>query len=184
MHKLSFSVRPASRDDLPLVAEIEKTANTPPWSEAAFTAELEKKHAHFWVVTDNETDSILYAYIVFSFPGDFAHIQTLGVHSEHRRKKIGEYLLRQVIRFLLKKGAEKVVLELRKSNTSALKLYQSLGFIIVHTAKSAYPDGEDGYSMSCQLQSEEMLKAFHSDPDAAEEEFEADDDVRSKKNLN
>jgi ribosomal protein S18 acetylase RimI-like enzyme len=39
----------------------------------------------------------------------------------------------------------------RKSNASAIALYQGLGFVITHVRKGFYSDGEDAYQMARYL---------------------------------
>lgn len=147
MKKLSFSPRPASLEDVEKVAEIEAASIPGPWSKESFAAELEKRHSHFWVVTDDETDQEVLAYIVFSFPAEQAHIQTIAVHPKCRRQGLAKFLLRKVVSFVMQNDGESLVLEVRKSNQAAIQLYQNLGFVIIHAMKSFYPDGEDAYSM-------------------------------------
>lgn len=139
--------RPASEDDLDQVTAIEAYSNRPAWTKAAFSAELSKKHSNFWVLTDDETDNIVHAFVVFSFPSEQAHVQTLAVSKTSRRKGYAALLMRAVINYILRKGGESVVLEVRKSNAAAIALYQQLGFVIIHTTKKFYPDGEDAYSL-------------------------------------
>jgi len=147
MKKFPYSPRPASVDDLDQVAEIEKRSIVPPWTRAAFAAELDKKHGKFWVLTDDDTDDTVVAYAVFSFPAEQAHLVTFAVHPDFRRQGLGLYLLRRLIHYVLRKGGESVVLEVRKGNATAVGLYQSLGFVVLHTIPKFYPDGEDAYSM-------------------------------------
>ncbi len=143
--KLPYSIRAASTDDLAQVAEIESKAIRPPWSESAFQQELQKEYANFWVVTDDETDSIIMAYVVFSFPAEQAHLQTIAVHPDYRRKGLASLLIRKIISYVMKKNGESVILEVRKSNQDAIQLYQNLGFIVIRTIPGFYPDGEDGF---------------------------------------
>jgi ribosomal-protein-alanine N-acetyltransferase len=60
-------------------------------------------------------------------------------------------LLRRLIQYVMRKGGESVVLEVRKGNATAVGLYQGLGFVILHTVPKFYPDGEDAYSMLFKL---------------------------------
>lgn len=147
MRKLHYSTRPATEDDLDQVVEIEQKSITPPWTRAAFAAELDKKTSRFWVITDDETDQKVMAYAVFSFPAEQAHIVTFAVSPQFRRAGIGLYLLRRLIHYVMRKNGESIVLEVRKGNTAAVHLYQSLGFMVIHTMPRFYPDGEDAYSM-------------------------------------
>lgn len=147
MKKFPYSTRPASEDDLDQVAAIEALSIRPPWSRAAFAAEIGKPTGRFWVLTDDETDAIVTAYAVFSFPADQAHLVTFAVHPDFRRKGLGVYLIRRLIHYVMRRGGNSVVLEVRKNNAAAVQLYQSLGFVVIHTVPRFYPDGEDAYSM-------------------------------------
>lgn len=153
---MSWSIRPASEDDLKAVAAIEKYSNSPPWSESAFRSELGKKHSHFWVLTDDETDSVVAGYVVFSFPAEQAHIQTLAVSRDRRGLGLAKKILRAVISFVMRQKGESIALEVRKSNKAAIQLYQSLDFMIVHTVKHGYPDGEDAYSLVYRVEREKL----------------------------
>lgn len=141
------SPRPACQDDLEQVVKIESYSNKPAWTNSAFAAELEKKGSFFWVLTDDETDEKIFGYLVFSFLGEQAHIQTLAVERESRRKGFGVRMLRFMINFILRKGGDSIYLEVRKSNTAAIALYQQLGFVILRTVKGLYGDGEDAFAM-------------------------------------
>lgn len=170
---MSYSVRPASEDDLEQVAQLEAKSIRPPWSIEAFRQELNKKFQNFWVVTDDETDAQVYAYAVFSFPAEQAHLQTFAVDPKLKRRGIGSYLVRQMINYVMRKQGESIVLEVRKSNSAAIALYQKLGFTVIHTMK--YPDGEDGYSMIYMTERNRLT----GDPDV---DFDTED--HGKQNLN
>ena len=160
---MKFTARPASVDDLDAVALLEKKSVRPPWSKDAFAKELEKPHSQFWVLTDDETDSIVLGYLVFSFPAEQAHLQTFAISPEQKRQGHGTYLLRQMINFVMRNKGESIVLEVRKGNEAAIKLYQKLGFTVIHTMKSFYPDGEDGYSMIYMTDRSKIGLDFDSD---------------------
>ncbi len=178
MRRLNYSLRPAAEDDIPQVVEIEARSNRPAWSAQAFQNELVKPHAHFWVVTDNETDSKVLAYTVFALPADQAHIQTVAVHPEHRRHQLGTHLVRQIISFAMRQEAESLILEVRKGNEPAVKLYQNMGFVVIRTVPKFYPDGEDAYVMVYKTEREKLT----GDPDV---DFDTDEDLaRGKQNLN
>lgn len=147
MRRLAYSPRPATEDDLAQVVDIEQKSIVPPWTRAAFAAELEKKTSRFWVVTDDASDEKVLAYAVFHFPGDQAHLVTFAVHPEFRRGGLGGYLIRRLLHYVIRRGGASVVLEVRKGNAAAIHLYQSLGFVVIHTIPRFYPDGEDAFSM-------------------------------------
>ena len=79
---------------------------------------------------------------------DEAHISTIAVHPDWRGKKLGELLVWSMIRQAIRRGATKVTLEVRVSNTVAQNLYTKYDFKIVGTRRGYYrSDGEDAYTM-------------------------------------
>ena len=178
----NLSPRPATLDDLPQVLKINQTVD-PPWSETSFRQEIDKKHSGFWVITDDETDSHVLAYAVFSYPAEQAHLQTFAVHPEFRRRRLALGLLRKMIQFLGKKAVTSMVLEVKRTNIPAVKLYQSMGFIIIHTMPRFYADGEAAYSMIYHFDSEttssEIVDAEFEDVESTD----VPDKTRNKKNL-
>jgi ribosomal-protein-alanine N-acetyltransferase len=146
-----FSIRPASEDDLSKVVELEKQSYPLPWTEAAFKGEMTKEYSRFLVLTDDETDSILAAYIVYWLTADECHVLNVTVHREWRGLGLGARMVRQAIQEALRSKAARVFLEVRKSNHAAVGLYQKLGFYIDHIKPRFYENGEDGYFMVLNL---------------------------------
>jgi ribosomal-protein-alanine acetyltransferase len=178
--RIKVSPRPATEEDLEKVAGIEKALIQPPWNLDAFRAEIGKKHSEFWVLTDDETDSKIFAYIVFSFPAEQAHIQTFAVNPEYSRQGHGKHMLRFVISYVMRNNGESIALEVRKSNKAAVQLYQDTGFIIIHTVKNSYPDGEDAYSMIYKTDRKKLTGESDEDFDVNE----GDGIARRKADLN
>lgn len=96
-----------------------------------------------------ELDGKIVGYVVGVTRSDrYGHIVSLCVHPEYRRKRVGTKLieyLEKAFRELF--GICMYRLEVRVSNTEAINLYKKLGYRIVNTIKSYYPDGEDALLM-------------------------------------
>lgn len=75
------------------------------------------------------------------------HITTIGVAPEHRRRGLAERLLSHLDEVLRERSIDSAVLEVRASNTTAQRLYQSCGFTVLQRLSSYYTDGEDGFLM-------------------------------------
>jgi len=84
-------------------------------------------------------------------PNGAAHITTVGVAPEHRRRGIARMLIQHVDRSLRSKGVSTVVLEVRISNLAAQNLYTSNGYYVAQRMTSYYSNGEDGYLMMKSL---------------------------------
>lgn len=74
---------------------------------------------------------------------DEAHVTTLAVRPEHRRRGFGELLLVQLYDTALEMNARWLTLEVRLSNTSAQELYRKYGFRDAGTRRRYYSDNNE-----------------------------------------
>jgi ribosomal-protein-alanine N-acetyltransferase len=109
-------------------------------------------------MTDEETDSIVGAYVVFWEMGDELQILNVAVDLPYRGLGLAQKLIRKVVDLGLKKGSKRVVLDVRKSNNAAIQLYQKLGFTIQTVRKAFYSNSEDAYGMILDLTVEKVLE--------------------------
>jgi [ribosomal protein S18]-alanine N-acetyltransferase len=79
------------------------------------------------------------------------HVVSVAVLEEHRGKSIGKALMIEGINGAMYRKADEIYLEVRISNTSAIKMYQKLHFEIKSKLRSYYRDGEDAYLMALEL---------------------------------
>lgn len=84
-------------------------------------------------------------YIITCIEGASAHVISIAVKREARRRGIGSALLCTALNLLGK--VKRVYLEVRVSNREALNLYKKAGFKITEVLRNYYSDGEDGYRM-------------------------------------
>ena len=90
-------------------------------------------------------------YIALMDLGRDAKIISFAVKKEFRRQGIGSKLLRSAIERCKQKGKERILLEVRVSNTVAQRLYKKNGFKIIDVIPNYYNDGEDAYLMALDL---------------------------------
>ncbi len=76
-----------------------------------------------------------------------AHITTIGVAPEHRRRRIAVRLLERIEESLRNRDIGTVMLEVRVSNTDAQDLYRRSGFMVVQRVGKYYNNGEDCFLM-------------------------------------
>lgn len=149
-----FSIRPATEEDLPKIAEIESRVHSAPWDLSHFREELTKPYSHFYVMTDDDTDEIIVGYIIFWMmggEGSSSEILNVVVDFPYRGLGMAKKLMLRAISTSVHAGAKRMILDVRKSNMSAIQLYQSLRFSITHVRKSFYSNGEDAYGMLLSL---------------------------------
>ena len=77
---------------------------------------------------------------------DDAHLTTLGVAPEARRRHLGTRLLLALVERALDSGSRHLTLEVRASNTNAQRLYERFGFAEVGK-RHGYYRGEDAVVM-------------------------------------
>ncbi len=147
----SRSIRPATPDDLDGILAIEGRAHLAPWTRANFEGEFQKPYSTTWVLTDDETDSVIFGYATFWVMGDSVEILNIAIDDPHRGLGFAKLILQHVIREGVKQEAKLLILDVRKSNLPAVGLYQRAGFDITQYRKAFYSNGEDAYHMTLAL---------------------------------
>lgn len=108
-----------------------------------------------YVFIDNNE---ILGYIITCKDDDSAHIISIAVKRKARRRGIGSALLCTALRLLERGEVKKVYLEVRVSNSDAIRLYEKAGFKIVETLEGYYGDGEAGYRM--EITDRKIAKEF------------------------
>jgi [ribosomal protein S18]-alanine N-acetyltransferase len=137
--------------DLDEVMAIERTSFRHPWSSNFFLEELQVACARSILAQLNEK---IVGYVLFWLLPETVDIHNIAVHSEFRRRRIGQALLQQVLEQARSRHSSRVTLEVRVSNIAAQKLYESVGFVSQGLRKGYYSDdGEDAVIMTLELAS-------------------------------
>lgn len=116
--------RPMTEDDLDKVAKLEKSIFSTPWSKDNFLESLGKNYSHFFVA---QMDEVVGYCGIHNLGGD-GEITNVAVAPSHRGKKVAYEMLKFAMKETEKKGVEAFTLEVRISNTPAIRLYEKLGF--------------------------------------------------------
>ena len=124
------------------VLEVERRAYPFPWSENIFRDCLKAGYSA-WVLC--ETDGTIGGYALMSMAVDEAHVLNLCVDPQHQRNGYGHKMLKHLMKLARAAQATIVLLEVRKSNRAALRLYESMVFQRLGVRKSYYPavDGRE-----------------------------------------
>ena len=85
------------------------------------------------------TQEIIIGYVKIWKVLQESHIEQIGVIEKFRGQGIGEKLLLLSLRHCSENGINKMLLECRKSNTSAINLYKKYLFTVVSIRKNYYP---------------------------------------------
>ncbi len=129
-------IRTMTYADLKPVMEIEVKAYEHPWTIGIFRDCLRVGYS-CWVLTE---DDVIIGYGIVMLAAGEAHILNLCVNSDYQRKGLGRNLLNYMTKKAALSGIDMILLEVRRSNQSAINLYQSEGFHELGVRHNYYPD--------------------------------------------
>ena len=138
-------------EDLDEVLEIEKACFIDPWKRLAFENALDSRFSRC-LVARGEGGRIA-GYAVYWLAGPECHILNIAVHPEMRRRGVGSQIMDRILEDARRFECEEVVLEVRRSNLPAIKLYRKFGFVPILIRRRYYSDNEDAIVMSLNLAS-------------------------------
>ena len=132
-------------DDVTAAAELDRQCfgERDAWSCEDFFFAAKYPYCDFFVA---ELNGKIVACAGVEFFQDGAEIQSLAVAPKCRGQGIGTYLLMMLIDAVKRRGLKTIILEVRPSNTAAIKLYENFGFQVVDRLKNFYLD-EDALIM-------------------------------------
>jgi ribosomal-protein-alanine N-acetyltransferase len=131
----AVKIREMSPDDVTVIAKIERTCYTMPWSETSFLSEIYSRRS---ITRVAEINGKIIAYICTKQVADEGHLMNLTVHSDYRRRGIAKMLFCDAVKDLRMSGCRFLYLEVRMSNISARIMYEKLNFKVVGTRKDYY----------------------------------------------
>ena len=122
-----MNIRKMKDTDIAAVSRIEKLTHIQPWSENVLT---DCYHSDYLclVAEENDYQKELKGYIILSQVLDEAHLLNLCVSLKYQGFGLGRELTARGIKEVVKRGARKMFLEVRRSNMRAIRLYESFGF--------------------------------------------------------
>jgi [ribosomal protein S18]-alanine N-acetyltransferase len=133
--------RPMREEDIPVICEIEVESFATPWTSGAFHNELNNNQFAQYLVM--EVGGRIAGYGGMWLIMEEAHITNIAVREAYRGRKLGERLLREMMRNARLFGALRMTLEVRPSNTVAQNLYEKLGFYSVGIRRGYYTDNKE-----------------------------------------
>ncbi len=144
------SLRALRGSDLNAVMAIELRGYPFPWTRGIFIDCLRAGYPGLAM----ERDGLLVGYGVLSIAADEAHVLNICIDPLAQSRGLGRQLLRALVRLAADRGAQRVFLEVRPSNTPALALYHSEGFNEIGRRPRYYPAAqgrEDAVVMAIEL---------------------------------
>lgn len=127
---------PMSEADLPDIVAVEREIYPFPWTRGNFLDSLRAGYS-VWVLRDAR--AVLSAYSVMTLALDEAHLLNLSVARRHQREGLGWRTLEWMAEVARGHGARTMLLEVRPSNASAVRMYRRYGFDRIGVRRGYYP---------------------------------------------
>ncbi|MDP8911514.1 MAG: ribosomal protein S18-alanine N-acetyltransferase [Actinomycetota bacterium] len=136
----AIELRRLALRDLAAIEAIERRSYPTPWSRSMFASELAKPSSLSLGAFDGEE---LAGYLIISRYVDAWHVMNIAVAPEYRRRGIGSALMNRLFELTTTDARRGYTLEVRVSNTDAIRLYERLGFQRRGVRRGYYTDNRE-----------------------------------------
>jgi ribosomal-protein-alanine N-acetyltransferase len=141
------TVRVATEADVPAVAALDAAVfGVDAWSGQQVREELTGDGRRAWVAGEP-----VVGYAVTWRSGDVVDLNRIAVRPEDRGRGVARQLLDAALEASRADRADRVLLEVAATNTAALALYASAGFVEIDRRRRYYRDGTDAVVMRLPL---------------------------------
>ena len=140
-------VREMTYNDIASVADVDRAAFSDAWKDDSFADELKKDYSHYFVA---ETDGEIMSYAGIWCIYETAELIRIATSPNHQKKGVAKELMQAILECAKNCGCERMMLEVRKSNIPAQKLYMKFGFNEISIRKGYY-NGEDAVIMEAKF---------------------------------
>ena len=137
---MNVQLRRLESHDLDAVETIERASYPTPWSRSMFDAELRKTSS---LALGAFTADDLLGYAFVSRYVDAWHVMNVAVATPYRRRGIASALLERLFDVTATDPKRGYTLEVRVSNTGAIRLYEQLGFEARGIRRGYYTDNRE-----------------------------------------
>ena len=133
-------IREMTSEDIKSVAEIEKLSFTHPWSEENLRDSFNSVCNHFYI---SQNENKVVGYIGFTVVADESYILNVAVHPDFQGQGIGKALVEKTVNYAVENSLAFVTLEVRESNSKAIRLYGYFDFEEVGKRKGYYSNPKE-----------------------------------------
>ena len=144
----TISIRSMVESDLDAILAIEQVSYPKPWKREHFVHEIHSPLASPYVAV---ADGTVVGYVCLMSLFEEAQIMNIAVAPQQRGRGVAGMLLEQSIETAREQVAQLLVLEVRVSNATAIRLYERFGFVRFSVRKEYYENKEDAFLMEKPL---------------------------------
>ena len=132
---MKVEVRDLREEDLDEVCRIEEASFSMPWKREDFQDLIASDNSIYLVILADDRVAGAAGYTFNGFDG---YINNVVIDVDRRGQGLGKVLMKELLTVGRKNGVPEFTLEVRVSNTPAIKLYESLGFKSEGVRKNFY----------------------------------------------
>ncbi len=121
-----------------------------PWTDESWD-NLFSEGSERFVLIIGEASFLGFALFDVSDADSFAHLLKISIIPEARGRKMSEILMNKALEQLKRRGIHSYFLEVEEGNIPAIKLYEKMGFKVVHKKKHFYSNGASALIMTLDV---------------------------------
>lgn len=140
---INMLIREAQVSDIDQMLAIEDYCYDNPWPREAFEEEVENSAQGIGFIA--EEDGYMVGFATGLAVAKEYHLHNIAVHPDHQGQGIGRHLLEKIDEYCHEKDLHKILLEVRRDNETARRLYLGMGYESVGHRKDYYGPGRDAY---------------------------------------
>ena len=147
---VNIEVRDMVNSDIDRVMEIEHLCFKAPWGKEDIYREInDNKLSVMSVITLNDT---VVGFCDYWNTFDSGTICQIAIHPDYQHQSLGTRLFDEVLKDAKAKKIRTMTLEVRETNSKAIKFYQKFGFVITLVKEKYYTNGENAIYMIKEVQ--------------------------------
>lgn len=137
----NYIIEKMSFNDIDGIINIQNELNVNITSKNSLINDSNDSHYCYFILKNNSNKIIGYAGI--STIIDSMDILSIVIAKEFQRLGIGSILLEYLLNYAKENFKKEILLEVRKSNIPAQRLYEKYSFEMINTRKGYYPDNNE-----------------------------------------
>lgn len=119
-----------------------------PWSPESWEKTFFEGASRFIVLLKNDGELVGFTLFDENAADSFAHLLKILIDPKVRTSGFGRALLNEAIEILKRRGVKTFFLEVEEHNDSAIRLYEKVGFKVIHKKKQFYSNGASALIMT------------------------------------
>jgi [ribosomal protein S18]-alanine N-acetyltransferase len=140
--RADFICRPMQQVDLPTLAEFLPHVLSGNWAEEHLKSQMESSH-EFLVLVANDAPETVVGFAEFYCVLDEFHLLNFAILKPWQQQGKARIFMKKLAGVMRERGCVQCLLEVRRSNLPAVRLYEKTGFVLSGVRPGYYPPLEN-----------------------------------------